>query len=304
MSCLDTIFASANVSGALNSPFTTSLLGSLAGAFGGAWAAQRIAEKSKNAEQLLSKINATNTAITLSFSVCNRFMSIKKELYREYYENYLRDQKRFHEVFQAEAPPENGPEEFVLNMRIFYKPLLPVSELQQTIAEKLSANGILLALPIQLAMVADGIERLLDSHRGFIEMIRAIPDDGMNAKTYFYFGKLSPNGGGSTEFPDTLSGINQHIDDGIFFSHLLCEELMQVGGKYLADYKKIKKDTEDRISTVDFQNIMHENLIPSKELYQDWLKAFKSNTPKEKKRKKYWFYGLKSFCEIHSKKPD
>ncbi len=49
-----------------NTTFATALIGSLAGAFAGAYGAQRIAERSKTKELLLTEIRNTNAAITVA----------------------------------------------------------------------------------------------------------------------------------------------------------------------------------------------------------------------------------------------
>jgi hypothetical protein len=74
--------------GFFNSAFTTSLLGSLAGAFAGAVAAQRIVERGKRREELLSEIRNTNAAIVLAFGVCNLYLTLKKQSVKAMGESY------------------------------------------------------------------------------------------------------------------------------------------------------------------------------------------------------------------------
>jgi len=62
-----------------NSVFFTAIAGSLAGAFAGALAARRMADKTRNREELLKEIRATNAAIMLAFGICNYHLSIKKQ---------------------------------------------------------------------------------------------------------------------------------------------------------------------------------------------------------------------------------
>lgn len=62
-----------------NSVFVTAILGSLAGALGGAVAAQRIADKTRNKDELLKEIRATNAATMVAFGVCNSVLLAKKQ---------------------------------------------------------------------------------------------------------------------------------------------------------------------------------------------------------------------------------
>ncbi len=62
-----------NIKGVANSSFTTSL----AGAFAGAIAAQRIAEKGKFREELVKEFQSTNSAIALAISVTSVALALK-----------------------------------------------------------------------------------------------------------------------------------------------------------------------------------------------------------------------------------
>ena len=61
-----------------NTTFATALIGSLAGAFAGAYGAQRIAERSKTKELLLTEIRNTNAAIMVAYVVFSFFYGLKK----------------------------------------------------------------------------------------------------------------------------------------------------------------------------------------------------------------------------------
>ena len=63
-----------------NSVFFISIAGASAGALGGAWAAQRIAEGAKRKDELLREIRATNVSILLAFGICNALMGAKRQV--------------------------------------------------------------------------------------------------------------------------------------------------------------------------------------------------------------------------------
>jgi hypothetical protein len=65
-------------SGFLNSNAFTAIAGSCAGAFAGAWAAQRIAARGKEKDEFLAEIRNTSAATIVALSICNSFLSIKK----------------------------------------------------------------------------------------------------------------------------------------------------------------------------------------------------------------------------------
>ena len=63
----------------LNSNFFTAIAGACAGAFAGAYGAQRIVARGKEREELLAEIRNTNAATVVALGVCNTFLAIKKQ---------------------------------------------------------------------------------------------------------------------------------------------------------------------------------------------------------------------------------
>ncbi|WP_339434386.1 hypothetical protein [Pseudomonas orientalis] len=80
-----------NIKGFANSSFTTSL----AGAFAGAIAAQRIAEKGKFRDELAKEFQATNAVISLAIGMAAQAMALKKQHVRALKSDYLNDLKNF-----------------------------------------------------------------------------------------------------------------------------------------------------------------------------------------------------------------
>src|ERR1700761_3778509 len=83
-----------------NSNFFTAVAGALAGAFGGAWAAQRIAESSKLRDELVKEIRNTNAAASILYGIANAHLGLKKQFVKALYDNY-RDEQTRHSLFQA-----------------------------------------------------------------------------------------------------------------------------------------------------------------------------------------------------------
>jgi hypothetical protein len=128
----------------LESNFTIALIGSLSGAFGGAIAAQRVIERTKRREVLLSEFRNNNAAIVVSLSICNSILSLKKQHSLPLYEKFKADQaaiEKFNEnaflgnlagekIFQYEA-----------DFKIFSAPSIPIDTLKDLVFNKISANG-------------------------------------------------------------------------------------------------------------------------------------------------------------------
>ena len=63
----------------VNSNFLTSFAGALAGAWGGAYAVQRIADKARLRKQLVDDIRNCNAGLDIAGSLCNVFVSFKSQ---------------------------------------------------------------------------------------------------------------------------------------------------------------------------------------------------------------------------------
>lgn len=266
-----------NIGTLLNSAFTTSLVGALAGAFAGARAAQHVAERAKENEQLLTQIRTTNAAITASFTICNLLLSLKKQHTKSLYESFVakrNELKTFHQMRRVGQIPQDQPFEFTADLRTLQMPILPIDVLQRLVFEKLSVFGRPLALTTSLAGVSASLAELMQKRAILVEQFKQLPLNADGVVAALYFGHPFAEGRVSTEYADTLEAIFNQTDDGIFFSQLLCKDLMESGEKALAAFKRQTKKTAEHISTVDFELARETGLMPDESKYQDWLRGF------------------------------
>src|SRR5262249_11640916 len=68
----------------------TAAIGSFAGAWGGGWAAQRIADRVKRREFVIAEIVKCNTALELAHTICNDALTMKLQYIREMRTDYRR----------------------------------------------------------------------------------------------------------------------------------------------------------------------------------------------------------------------
>lgn len=156
------LFSWHNVAGFLNSNFTAAL----AGALGGALAAQRIGDRAKQREALLQEIRSTNAAIMVTFTICNAGLSLKKQFVKEIYETYTtkkEELKEFQRRVAAGQQHPNLPFEFQADFRTLQMPVVPADVLRTQVYESISASGRPLALVAALvgaiASLADTIQK-------------------------------------------------------------------------------------------------------------------------------------------------
>lgn len=261
----------------LNSAFTTSLIGVLAGAFAGARAAQNVAERSKQKDQLLSQIRATNAAISASFVFCNLLIALKRQHVKPLYETFVAKRAElaeFHAKRRAGKIPTDHPFVFTADLRTLQMPLLPVQLIERLVFDKLSVIGRPLALTTSLAGVASTLADLMQRRSALIEGFKQIPPDKQGLVAALYFGRSFAEDRVSTEYADTLEALFNQTDDGIFFSQLLCRDLMESGDNALKEYKRLSKKSTEHISTIDFRQALRLGLMPDESKYQDWLRGF------------------------------
>ncbi|TXH90629.1 MAG: hypothetical protein E6Q78_02265 [Rhodoferax sp.] len=267
----------------------TSLVGALAGAFAGARAAQRVAERAKESDNLLAQLRATNAALTVAFTICNSFIQLKKQHIRPLrvsFTTQLAELQEFHRQRNAGEIPREQPFQFLADLRSVQLPLMPVEVLQRLVFDKLSVTGRPLALAASIADTIDSVQGLMQKRTELVNQFRAIPPGGQGLTVALYFGLPYGDGRVSTEYKDTLEGLFSQIDNGIFFSELLCKDLKAFGDETLVRYKKIAKKTTEHVSEIDFQLARDEGLLPDESQFSDWLRGFaKAGSPEAARTK-------------------
>lgn len=261
----------------LNSAFTTSLVGALAGAFFGARAAQNTAERSKQKDQLLSQIRATNAAISASFVFCNILISLKRQHVKPIYETFVAKRAELAEVHEKRRLGQlsaDQPFVFTADLRTLQMPLLPIQLIERIVFDKLSVIGRPLALTTSLSGVASTLADLMQQRRALIERFKRIPPGKQELVAALYFGRSFAEDRVSTEYADNLEALFNQTDDGIFFSQLLCRDLMESGEIALKEYKRLSKKSTEHISKIDFRQASELGLMPDESKYQDWLRGF------------------------------
>ena len=272
MSMLDVITWD-TITGFLNSNFTAALAGALAGAL----AAQRIGDRAKQRESLLQEIRSTNASLMVAFTICNAGLALKRQFTRDIHETY-QAKKKEHDEFRrrlAAGQQLDQPFEFQADFRSLQMPLMPIDILRTQLYEKVSASGRPLALVGAIAGAIESLADVIKKRNDLIERFRTLPaNERDRLLPALYFGVPFGPGHLSTEFPDTITALYNLTDDVIFFSELLCKDLMAHGNRVLDRYKKVAKLKEESVHSVDFSDARKQGLMPDAANYGDWLRGF------------------------------
>lgn len=264
-----------NIKGFANSSFTTSL----AGAFAGAIAAQRIAERGKFREELVKEFHSTNAVISLATSAASLALALKKQHVKALKNSYDDDLKRFEEHKEKIRGGQIAPgTPFEMSPNLLY--LLgispPIATIQDIVLSRLSAVGRTICSVTALGDAVENLNRAISKRN---ELLTAFKNKQLPEGASFhhmYFGL--PYGVGQTnqEYGGSVEAIYLYTDDIIFFSIKLCEDLRDHGETLKKRYKSRLRGSPPRISTVDFEAPRKDGLAPKDEDYEAWLSGFVS----------------------------
>lgn len=259
-----------SIGGILESNFTTALVGAFFGAYGG----QLIVEKSKNKEELIKEMRNTNAAIMLAFDICNAYMAQRRQ--------HIDSLKAAYDHQRNELLAGNLKSKFIIDGQTLTPMMMPTDALQTQIFEKVSLNGRPLSLTIALLRAINSLNDSLSTRNRLIEAYKQMASGQSGLVTKLYFGLPDDKGHIDISYPNTIDAIYQETKDCIFYSWLLCEDLVGHGKELLKKHPKLLL----QVNEVGFDKAKKSGLIPSEDEYTDWLTKFISK--KMESRHRFW----------------
>jgi hypothetical protein len=261
---------------AMNSNFAVSVIGACAGAFGGAFGAQRIVERNKRRSELVKELNNSNAAIMVAFSICNSALVLKKQQVQPLYVQYAQELKKLEELKITSIDKQNNQEyHFIADLRNFPALVVPIEMLKDLVFNKISAFGRVLSIFSELDQ---SIVMLNDSILNRDKMIHNFSNGNIpsNQLSNYYFGIPLSTGKAHNEYPNLVEAIHSYLNNVVFFSHLLCEDLLIHGEHLRSSYKKQFGKCAPDLNSLDFSEAKASGLIPPESEYTDWLKGFRN----------------------------
>lgn len=252
-----------------NTQFFTSVTGAFAGAYGG----QFIVEKIKNREILLKEIRNTNTAIIVTFDICNVFLGLKKQYVKPMWDKYDSSKNAYSVAAASHSLGRinnEAPLRFVADFQTIAPFIVPVDTLQKLAFEGISLNGRLLNLTSTLSRAIYSLLASIVKRNQLIEEYKANGRIQDNDLVNLYFGLQDKNGDINNDYPSTLEAIFRQTDDCIYFSSLLCKDLGEHGEKLKKEYG----EKSPKINKVDFSIEANIGLMPDSKEYSDWDTMF------------------------------
>ncbi len=271
----------------MNSQFISSVVGALTGAFFGAYAAHKIGTNARKRELLEAQLRSTNVAISSAFLTCNSVLGLKGQHVKSLYEDHIAERARFETTLKN--PPASGQIHFAMDLKTLHMPFVPFDDVLRTIQEQVNVRGRPLALVSAIQNSLASLRESLVYRNKLIDQFKSnfqrVPEQ---QKLEIYFGLPLPDGSVNQEYPDTLKAISNYTDDVIFFSSLLCSDLVAHGEKIRAQYRAAFGRHLDKTTSPDFKTEKADKLMPDEKEYKDWLTMFQEHPKEQAWLKRVW----------------
>jgi hypothetical protein len=220
---------------ALASGIPKTLIGPLAGAFAGAWAAQGIAKRNADTQRRLEELRATNAAIAAGSSIANVCAALKRQYIRPLKAQY---DKLAAELEEVRAGVSRRNFEFQADLQTLLPVHTALPMLEKLLYDRISATAGAMGLFTLLAQSHLNLQSALDERNAIILGIRTGPPKTPNELAQAYFGIPNEKGHRDTRYADCVRAIALYTDDCIHFSYYLTKELVQHARKLRAPVRK------------------------------------------------------------------
>lgn len=276
------------------SAFWISLVGALGGAYFGAKAAQDLAARKQDKDELTKHINATNYAIILCSSVLEFYIGLKRQHVMRMVEHQKMLRTTFdtyHAGLRDGSIAKGGELALPLDMEVLTIFTPPLSVLRTQLVEKVQVTrSRVIRLHMAMEQSAQSLAEFFSMRNQWINDYRRAPFPD-NELPNRLFGIPYKSGNIDASYPSCLDGIAAHCDDAIFFGHLLCIDLQEHAKELRQQYIKGYGLPAPRMQTVAFEKSIEEGVIPDKARYESWFTNFETFPPYRTKSQRVvdWF---------------
>ncbi|MDD2135656.1 hypothetical protein [Pseudomonas kurunegalensis] len=267
-----------------NSSFFTTVFGALAGAYFGAWAAQKIAKRSKRADELIKEIRSCNLGISLAiytFEIARSLHDAVDPLRTNY-------QRAFKAHLDAQEKGERltNPR-YELEGWSIVRP--PVDALRKILYEDITASTNALRAMPSLDHAVDSAITAVNTRNALLEDFRHRRFPESFGLYEMYFGMVV-KGEMHRDYPDTISHLGDASDEMLFFSEVLCKELHQHACSLREEHRAYSKDpVVIRMLKLGDKSEAYQVII--REKYSSWFEA--TSRVEEEMPRRWWQFWRK-----------
>ncbi len=263
-----------------NAAFATLMSGAF-GAFFGAVGAQVITSRYQTKQSVVAELNNVRAALMLCFSICNRFVALKRQLVLPMRNRYVHARQEY-DLFKEQAQVHVGPARLVYELPADFRTISPVTLpstiLERQLFEKISISGRALAAAVDLLGAFDGLKKSIGDRNDLIAELHKRSPLPAKELTELYFGITTADGATDARFSATVENIFRQTDDCILFSRLLAGDLTDYGRRLRRRYAWRYRLRVPKFVAADWSIAERQGLMPEAAEYPDWLRGFKTRT--------------------------
>jgi hypothetical protein len=282
----------------------TGAIGALLGAWGGAHAIRRIAERANRREMLRKEVLKTNAAIGQVHMLLNTFLNLKEQFFRPMQQRFVELEEIVHEIETARAAgrPARKSLPTIVPTELLYGivwPRVDVGRLDRIISEELGVLGRPPALVAALVQDSAGLETLVNERSQLVDGLKISAAGGGLKREHFglIFGLSNAVGGIDLTFKSNLHGIAGTNDACIHFCKLLNRDLYSHGARMRRRYLRQFRGPIPEISKANFGVAESKGLFPDPKSFTSWETNFITRPPVTEGRRlgKWWYAWRKAW---------
>jgi hypothetical protein len=258
------------------------------GAFAGAWVASRRETK----RSVTTELNSINAARALCFSICNKFLNLKGQHILNLHREYNMDREK---VIATDGAARAGvavtPIDVRLDMQTLTPIWLPTQTLERLIFEKISIRGRALVAAVEVVSCIDALEKSIAYRNALVAEFQDQSGLAERQRMDRHFGLPSPTGAVDERFASNITALYNQIDDCIFFSRVLADDLFQYGSVLRKRFAWRYRLGAPKPVPDDWTIAEQNGLLPANGKYANWLRAFRT-PPTRAQRLRKWLHSF------------
>lgn len=253
-------------------------LGALAGAWGGARAAQRISDRVKGEEAARRELREIGAAIQLALRVIVLFVAVKRQSIVPLVAHYRLQQNTIigHVMGQKlgyialDEPVELGRFDYEVMEPIE----VPVDWLSKLVVEEIDLTGRGVAAALTLCGTTSSLNLTIRQRNELVAEHKANKAMSKDERVRLLFGLPHKDGAIDLSYLGAINGLERQIDDCIFFCKTAIVDLGKYAKLRQELFKKKWKKRAPAVPRISLEEVGRLGLVPPDSEYADWLRGF------------------------------
>jgi len=283
--------------------FGLNILGTLLTAVFGAIVGSWVASRRETKRTVIAELNTISAARALCVSICNKFVNLKDQHILPLHRDYHMDRELVIATLDAaKSGLTVNPIEVPYSLQTLTPIWLPVNTLERLVFEKISIRGRGLVAAVEVISCIDTLEKSINYRNELIAEFKKEPMSDRQ-KMERYFGLLVPGIEIVDErFASIVPALYNQIDDCIFFSLILADDLFEHGTSLRKRFAWRYRLPVPKLVRDDWTPAETRGLIPNRNRYANWLQAFRTS-PTLMLRFRGWIRSVYSTGSTEERRP-